>query len=306
MRQCLYPILIRRTLAILCFSLVGKINAHDPIKTLHEIDSLGQIIYTAVNDSIRLEANKVLSEQLFQILSTEASLRFPFDSLKFIKTLISSDRSVKLLTWVVPLESQQYRYFGFIQLSGTKSPFKVIELRDNGGLRDPFLSYTPENWPGAVYYKLIEKQLHRKTFYTMFGWIGTRNGIASRILETMLIDEESNISFGIPVFQSGREKQQHRVIFEFTDKIPFHLAYEEHILPGHKRKKSWMIIHNRLDSNRTRTPGDPVSGIPRYDAFDGYVYRKGYWHQISDIDARAKVSPTPPPSRTGLFPDRDR
>jgi len=256
---------------------------------IFRIDSIAQQLYTNQPDSVKVEANNIIRNEFAELLKTPQSLSFSYDSLKFIKTVTPADLSFRLITWTVPFEEGKHGYYGFLQTITKEGVERVVELKDNGGSRNTDQSYGSDEWPGAVYYKIIEQKNKRERFFTLFGWIAGDVEKAIRTIEVLSMVENGDLRFGLPVFVLEDNKLQHRVIFEFTNQVPFHLAYEQQLLPGKRKKKGWMIVFNRLQGN------DPSMGrffraaVPSYNTFDALIFDHGKWNLKENVDVRATV-----------------
>lgn len=260
---------------------------------IFRIDSIAQRLYTDQPDSIKIKANTIIRNEIAEFLQTQQSLSFPYDSLKFVKTVAPADLSFRLLTWTVPFEEGKHGYYGFLQAIDKEGIVRVVELNDNSGSRNTDQSFGRDEWPGAVYYKIIEQKYKKEQFYTLFGWIAGDKEKAIRTIEILYIDVDGELRFGLPIFALEDNNLQHRVIFEFTNQVPFHLAYEQQLIPGKRKKKTWMIVFNRLEGN------DPSMGrffraaVPSYNTFDALIFKKGKWHVNKNIDVRATVVQPP-------------
>jgi hypothetical protein len=249
-------------------------------------------LYRNNPDSTKKLANDSVQAEMRSLLKKPSSINFPFDSLKFVKTVTPSDKSFLLITWTVPY-ADGHGYYGFLQINGNREIMELTELVDNGGKSNPDTSYPAADWPGAVYYGLIEERTKTGRLFTLFGWRGGEPGIARRVIEVLTFDEAGDPVFGAPVFQMDHNVMQYRVNFEFTDQVPFHLGYEEQLIPGKRSKKGWMIIFNRLTGN------DPARGrfyraaVPSYNTFDALIFKNGHWQLHKDIDARATETGSP-------------
>ncbi len=271
---------------------------------VRKIDSLARVIYSPEPDSVKIAANNLIRDMLADLLSTPQSLTFPYDSLNFAKTITSADQSFRLVTWTIPLAEDRFGYLGFYQKISKSGIEKVIELIDRGDFRAADQSFGAEKWPGAVYYNIIENKSKSGNIFTLFGWVGAPQGRACRVIESLTFDESGLPVFGFPVFETESGKLQHRVIFEFTAQVPFHLAYEQHRIPGKGRKKSRMIVYNRLGGN------DPALGrffdapVPSYSTFDGFVFTNHKWKPVKGIDTRVATRSGQAPKESGLFPEK--
>ncbi|MBE0639747.1 MAG: hypothetical protein IH598_14610 [Bacteroidales bacterium] len=271
-----------------------------------KFDSIAGIIYSPQSDPVKLAANDSILVMLTDFLSTPQSLTFPFDSLKFVKVVSSAGFDFRLITWTVPLSESRHSYYGFLQKISKGVVANVVELKDNGGIRNTDQSYACDNWPGAVYYRMIENKSGKVNIFTMFGWVGESSGKACRIIETLVFKENGEPVFGWPAFQTEQGNLQNRVIFEFTDQVPFHLAYEEQLLPGKRKKHGWMIVFSRLVGNDAALGRFFQAQIPSYDTFDALIFKKDHWQFFQDIDVRASgiSSQNPQTSpKQGLFPE---
>jgi hypothetical protein len=282
-----------KLLFFLCIIPVVLLQASNPDSIIiRSIEQKALTLYQNNPDSVKKVANDTILTGMRSLLQKPSSISFPFDSLKFVKAVRPSDKSFLLITWTVPF-ADGHRYYGFLQINGSSEIMEVIELVDNDGSMKPNRSYPATDWPGAVYYELIEKSTKTGKLFILFGWIGGEPGTARRVIEVLTFDEAGNPVFGAPVFQMDQNMLQYRVNFEFTDQVPFHLAYEEQLIPGTRSKKGRMIIFNRLTGN------DPARGrfyraaVPSYNTFDALIFENGHWQLHKDVDARAMEISSP-------------
>lgn len=280
-------------LFFLCIIPVVLLQASNPDSIIiRSIEQKALTLYQNNPDSVKKAANDSILSEMQSLLKTTSSLSFPFDSLRFVKVASPPDHSFILITWTVPYVDG-HNYYGFIQRISKNEIAEVHELTDNGGSREPGRNYPATHWPGAVYYKLIEKSTKTGRLFTLFGWVGGEPGTARRVIEVLTFDEADKPVFGAPVFLLEQDELHYRVNFEYTDQVPFHLAYEEQFIPGRRSKKDRMIVFNRLRGN------DPAMGryfraaVPSYNTFDALIFENGYWKLHKDIDARAMEISTP-------------
>jgi len=277
------------------------------------IDSIRQHVhklYDNAPDSLKKILNSRVEELIDKFLQTTRSIGYRFDSLKFLKVVAPDDNAFRLLTWVVPLSDGSFLYSGYLQMSGKKNVsgtlFKLVSLT---GEPDVFSSYSCENWPGAVYYKMIGNRTGKVKCYTLFGWMGSEPGTTQRIIETLYFDESGSPVFGKQVFFNVTAKPQNRIIFRYTDQMPFQLAYEKQLVPGSKKKKQDMIVFNRLAGSKPEMGIRPGTMVPDYSTFDGFIFKKGSWIFIEDIDARMpaqKKQSVNPPAELELSPSHGK
>ncbi len=251
------------------------------------IQSSAQKLYEDHSDSIKLEVNDSLESLMADVLSKTSALDVSADTLKFLKSLISEDEKFRLISWAYPISGNRHRYSGFIQrFNKDGASDTLINLRFTKDKDDLYAVLPAEEWPGAVYFDLIEKRSKQGTTYTLFGWMAAGSGRAKRVIEVLDFDSKGAAMFGKPVFIIDPVKNQSRVIFEFTDQVPFHLAYEMHPMPGKKRKKTEMIVFNRLVGNNPRMGRVYKGSVPDYSTFDGLFFSDGKWRLYRDLDLR--------------------
>ncbi len=282
-------------------------KAQNPEKaSLDSIAQLGKILYENGNDSIKKVTNLKV-EQLFEdFLVAENLSVLNFDSLRFIKTVSTDNAGLQLFTWAVPLSNGSFLYSGFIQKFEKKGTTgKVFKLESNSAEIDLFTSYPPENWPGAVYSRIIETRVGKQSLYTLFGWIGGAKGAALRIIETMIFTEDGNPVFGQPVFSGFSKRMQSHIIFMYNSQVPFYLGYEKQLTPGSKKRRESMIVFNRLIDSKPEMGLSPGLKVADYSLFDGFIFRDDRWVFIENVDVRMpeqKNNTARPPDDLELSP----
>jgi hypothetical protein len=274
------------------------------------IAQLGKILYGNANDSIKKVTNLKVELLFEEILLTENSSVLNPDSLRFIKVIFTDDAGLKLFTWAVPLSNGSFLYSGFIQKFDKKRTIgQVFRLKDNSTEFDLFRSYPPENWPGAVYSRIIETKFGKQSLYTLFGWIGGVQGATYRIIETMIFTEDGNPVFGQPVFSGLSGRLQFRVIFKYNSQVPFHLAYEKQLITGSKKQREYMIVFNRLIACKPEMGLSPGLKVADYSLFDGFISKDDHWVFVENVDVRMpeqKNSSVRPPDDLELAPATKR
>lgn len=262
-------------------------------------DSLSKLssrIWKQKSDSARLHANAIFINKFQSILASVIYIDVPFDSINGIARVVSDDGFLRIFTWNIPLSDGTNKYFGFIQLSKDSNvliPLQSIENEPND-LSAKLL--TPQNWYGAIYYKLIQVEIGGKTVYTLLGWDGYTNVSNRKFIDIIRIDDNGNILFGMPVFKTEIGIKS-RVILEYAEKANLLLRYDYQAIKVEKRKKvknetAWLIVMDHL------VPMDPsMKGIQKYyvpsgDTYDGFIFKDGYWVLVEDIVVANKAKST--------------
>jgi len=255
--------------------------------TVVELQLMAAKLYEDHADSVKYNINSRVEDMIEVILENSNAKLVGLDTLNFLKVLSAEDGKFNLLSWAYPSTGDRFQYSGFLQIlddhGGPDSLIRFVYEEDGDEL---FKIYQDKNWPGAVYYKLIEKTSKKNLTYTLLAWVGAETGKAKRVIEILDFDQEGNPQFGKPVFMIAPEKIQNRMIFEYTDEVPFHLNYEIHPLPNKKKKKEGMIIFNRLVGNNPQMGRMFNGSVPDYSVFDGLIFEEGKWLLYRDLDLR--------------------
>lgn len=290
------------TAGLLIFGLSPAQRTFD--KLLAEADSAATLLFTNTSDQVKVQTNENLEANIFHFLHSDESLDFTWDSISYMKFLAPEDGSFGLLTWTVPLEDHKYLYSGFLQKrNGDNRVDTAIRLQPAKKERDLSKTSSAGNWPVAVYQKLLPRE-KKADFYTLFGWVGKPDGLAGKTIETLAFDSAGMPVFGVPAFAMKDGSTQSRIMFEYTDEVPFHLAWEKHRLPGEKRKNDHMIIFNRIGGN-TPGMGRMFRGpVPSYEFFDAFVWIGGKWVFFEDVRPTVDTRDLDdtPPKEIGLTP----
>ena len=253
----------------------------------NELQSLAKVLYEDRPDSIKFKINGRVEDLIHGLLGQANSEAGLVDTLSFLKSLISENGMFRIVTWAFPVSNGLFHYSGVVQVFSNKgSKDTLIRLQYKLGKDDLYKAFLPSEWPGAVYYGLIEKKYRQVTTYTLLGWMGAETGKAKRVVEILDLDKEGRLRFGAQKFVMEPGKDKSRVVFEYTDKVPFHLKYENHVVPGKKRKREDMIVFNRLVGNNPKMGRMYKAKIPDYSTFDGLIFENGKWSLYRDLDLR--------------------
>lgn len=151
----------------------------------------------------RVFAHKKFKELFEKALKTNNSIKYPFDSLKWISNLTAPDSSFRVFSWQLTESDSKRKYFGFIQLRDGTS----YSLIDNDDIfRDmEYSSFSDDDWFGHLYYKIHQYKKGGTNNYLLFGY--------------KLVGEMSKIKTAMPISFVNNEIVFGQEMFEDTTKI---------------------------------------------------------------------------------------
>lgn len=276
------------SIIIFFIGIVSSYNAQTYITNLDDAeDSLVYLLEKTraqKNEHDKLMANKVFKEKLKYVLTRNSkSYNFPFETLsKQMSTLKSPDGIFRLFNWNIELNKfGEHKYYCIVmKYDKKKDDYYIIDCKDKSKFaRTPeYTQFTEKKWFGALYYKIIPVQKGSRTIYTLLGWDGNDISSNKKLIETMKFSGNSKLKFGDPLFKYDDEKIKRRVIFQYKQDTYMSVKHQ-------KIKKEEHIIFDHL------SPTSPeLEGIRDWYvtdlSFDAFVWRKGKWYYIKDIDAR--------------------
>jgi hypothetical protein len=209
-------------------------------------------------------------------LSTEGAMDFPWNGLNRIGVVSSEDHMIRVFTWHVMDNPDQYRYFGFIQVAMKKDQPNVYALIDNGKKQRKVtrLDQSVEDWYGKLYYKIVTNTLKRKSYYTLLGMDFNNTLSTFKTIEVMTI-HRNQPRFEKELFFDGRDNMD-RLVLEYSAQVAISVRFD----PG-----SGMITFDHL------VPFHPIykNNYEFYGpdgSYEGIKFLGGIWILQRDIDAR--------------------
>ena len=253
------------------------------------------------NDSIRQSLNELFKNELKIAISLPGSFYYPFDSLKKVAKMMSSDKKFRIYNWNFPDINGFDKYFCFLQIALNKSGkvFKIIELTNRlDSIPDPEHSdLTSSCWYGALYYKIITESSKEGMIYTLLGWEELNRLQGQKEIEVLTFDDKNIPHFGKKIFNQYKDGENKRVIFKYSPSATMVLRYEEQSISTGKKwnstrrafeekfSKTPMIVCDRIVSMDTQEGNGPIL-IPAGDIYDGFIFQNDHWNFREGVDAR--------------------
>ncbi len=199
------------------------------------------------------------------------------DSLPFLGQLRSSDGRLLLVCWNLVREEGALRYHCIVFLrDGKKGMVTALPLEHNETDWQKITRKTiaPQDWYGALYYRIITNRYKKKTYYTLLGWDG-HNEVTNRKVVDVLNVESGRITLGAPMFSQDR-RPAYRLVYEYANDATMSLNWDE---------QQKMIVMDHLAPEDGRLKGQFQFYGPDF-SYDALRFEKGKWQLIEDLDAR--------------------
>ena len=250
----------------------------DMVRHLEEI-SQNPNVETRIlhSDSLRL--------RIIDAMDIPECFDYPFDSVKSMSILKSSDKKIRIFNWNLPLEEQTHVYFCFVLHYDKKSKSSWWEelIEGEESISNPenkYLKY--DQWIGALYYDIIPVKISKnKTNYTLLGWDGNDRYTTRKIIDVYSVQGDKT-RLGAPIFKTDKGTQK-RYIIEYSSEVMVTCRW---------REKEKRIVFDHV------APRDPsMEGIYSYYGpdltYDSFVLEKEKWVMYSNVDVRNDKSDKP-------------
>ncbi len=271
-----------KILFIFLFFVSGNLKSfsQEDLNEVSDIKILFDKLYFAQTDSVKNSINMQILTYMKDYLQEKHNFIEDFKDVKNLYVLESDDNYISILTWAIQYSNSEYKYFGFIKYFDRNGIVDYVEkLNDNMTLISEYSSNKvyPENWYGAVYYKIITKKYKKKRHYVLLGWDANDNFTNKRILDVLFLEDDETPIFGKNVIDFNN-KFISRIVFEYNERSSMMLRFD---------KKQDMIIWDHLSPSKQELRGHYRYYGPDL-SFDALKYEKGIWKFMSDIEIMKK------------------
>jgi len=246
-------------------------------------DSLKQFadnIVFAQEPQQRFRSDSIFVRMLVRTLKLQNSFYYPFDSLQTISRLYSPDSVFRIFTWQLKKDQYIYLQRGAIQMRTPDGSLKLIGLHDvsmfTAKARDSVR--TPDNWIGAIYYRIILKTYNGKKIYTLLGFDDYSVSSNKKWMEVLTFNDRGEPLFGGPYFSfkddSAKNAKQNTVRFNIEYK-------KEAITTFNYDPELDMIVFDELTSE-SEEPEKKDTYVPDGD-FEGFKWQDGQWLHVPKV-----------------------
>jgi hypothetical protein len=246
-------------------------------------DSLMHFAFDIVNApeaSQRFRSDSFFIRMLVRSLKIPNSFYFPFDSLQTISKLYAPDSSFRIFTWQIKKDVYVFIQRGAIQMRTEDGSLKLIPLHDVS-----MFTSKPEdsvrganNWIGAIYYKIIQKNVNGKNIYTLLGFDDFTINSNKKWMDVLTFNAEGQPEFGGPYFSfkndsaKASKKQVYRFYLEYKKEATTTFNYDSSMN---------MIIYDHLISE-SEEPKRKETYVPDGD-YEGFTWQNGQWLHVPKV-----------------------
>jgi hypothetical protein len=219
----------------------------------------------------REAASIIFADSFLTVLQDEASFEYPFDSIKKIGKIYSPDHRLRIYSWNIPVGIDQSKYFAIVQYYAKREKkYYAVKMQSTEYLNGIIMV---DNWPGALYYEIVETRHAGQKYYTLLG-LDLGNMLTNKkVIDVVSIDDFDKFYF-CPKLILFNKKLTDRLVFEYSEKASMTLKYYE------DRK---MIVFDHLSPEKPSMEGNFQFYGPDF-TYDGLKFEKGIWVSYSDIN----------------------
>lgn len=239
------------------------------------LQTLANKILTASNDSLKEEANKLLIEDVEELLLMRGSFHYPFENVDNLSIITSPDNKFKLFNWVVPKSNNKFEYYAYLQFyTKRKKEQFYFKLNDISALVEAEQTkiFAEGDWFGALYSDIVHTKFDKKNYYTLIGWDGNNASTTKRIVEILTFDESEEPIFGAPIFKMN-DGTRTRMVLEYSKKVSTNMSYNE---------DEEYIVFDHLEPLEGGIRGMYEFYVPSL-SYDGLTFKNGKWRLVEDI-----------------------
>ena len=240
------------------------------------LKALSKLIVFGSNPAISLRADSNFIRTFVRALKIKNSFYYPFDSVSISK-LYSPDSSFRIFTWQWQKDEYVYMQRGAIQMRTPDGSLKLFPLHDVSMFtRKPNDSVrTANNWIGAIYYKIIQKEYQGKQYYTLLGFDDYSVSSNKKWMDVLTFQN------GQPVFGGS--------YFSFKDDTVKRPDMSRFSIEYKKEAKTFfnydpendLIIYDHLISEDDE-PNRKESLVPDGD-YEGFKWVNGQWLHVEKV-----------------------
>jgi hypothetical protein len=256
---------------------ISKSNLKFLLKKEDSLKVYSVKLLEGINDIDRFKADSIFTRIFVRALKTPNSFYYPFDSIQTISKLYAPDSTFRIYTWQMVVNDNIIRHHGAIQMRTADGSLQLFPLIDKSDVMQNVSDSVGDNkgWVGAVYYKLIQKEIKGQKIYTLLGYDEDNIRSTKKIVEILQFVYGKPV-FGDPIFSFEKDSiakaSMSRFILEFKKNAGARLTYDQDMN---------MIIYEHLISE-TSEPKKKWTLVGDGD-YEGFKWVNGKWLHVSKI-----------------------
>jgi len=231
----------------------------------------------------RFRSDSIFTRTFVRALKINSSFYYPFDSLNISK-LYAPDSTFRIFTWQLKKDEYMYLQKGAIQMNTPDGSLKLFPLFDYSMFTKKPLDSARgrNNWIGAIYYRIIEKEYNGTKYYTLLGFDDFSISSNKKWMEVLHFNERGEPVFGGPVVSfkedSVKRPVQARFDIEYKKEAKTFFNYDP---------EKDIIVFDHLISE-SNEPERKSTYIPDGD-FEAFKWQNGQWVHIERLDMGIKL-----------------
>ena len=267
---------------MISFTATGQSLAPNVSKQLLLHDDSLQVysdsMINALSPATRFRAYSNFVRGLVRALQIKNSFYYPFDSVRTVSRQYAPDSAFRIFTWQLKKDAYVYLQKGAIQMNTADGHLKLFPLFD-------YSMYTnkpgdsvrsPNNWIGAIYYRIVMKEHRGRKYYTLLGFDDFSVSSNKKWIEVLTFNERNEPVFGGPFFSfkedTVRRPVQARFWMEYKKEASTVMNYDPDLD---------MIVFDHLISE-TDEPEKKNTYIPD-GTYEGFKWQNGQWLHVDKI-----------------------
>ena len=252
--------------------------AAEDMERLHAVeDSMVVMVdsmYAGFIPDLRTGYCEKFVRQLVRALKIPNSYTYPFDKLKTKINIIGpDDNSFRIFDWVIMPSEAVHRYYGAIQMQGEQLKlYPLVDYTAELGRNAPDSELTNSKWFGALYYRIMPREVNGQKIYTLFGLNESNPETKRKVLDPLIITENGPV-FGSKIFRGGNNiSNQYRFILEYKKTVQASMNWDD---------ERQLIFFDHLVS-QTNDPNRKYTYVPS-GQYDGFKWRNNEWEYVEDL-----------------------
>ncbi len=242
------------------------------------INFYAAIMHGSDSLSERVAASNTVKKLLEKALSHPDAWVFPFDKISQISIQVAPEKEFRLFTWQLYLDSNHFQHFGYLQVNAKQPKVYPLVNRSSSIIRPESHISGPDEWYGAVYYRIFPFRSKGKKYWLLFGFDSFSVSANRKLIDVLHIEEEEMPVFGASVFHyidsTGTIlEKKNKVLLEFTAESKITLNYDEHLE---------MVLFDHLMPFADDRSGPGLRFIPD-GTYEGFKLKGGNWIHVEKV-----------------------